>query len=252
MIFTMDIPNGSVRSVGRSRSHFSLESGRLTLCQLTSQLNRGFHRAAARATSQAACVLGANFICFDGGVLASTASPSGTDAAEANILYGLVSPHAVDGAVIWSSALDWDVGEVGIEAFCRRFTEIPVLSVGRAFEGIPSILVDNYQGMRAAVAHLIEHHGYRRVAFLRGPEGAREADLRFQAYCDVLAEHNLPFAEDLVGGPTNWERCDGPVAVQEFLDHRGLRAGIWGQPASLKEPYHYQRCSSDEPVEPLR
>jgi len=86
--------------------------------------------------------------------------------------------------------------------------------------------VDNYQGMRAAVTHLIEHHGYRRIAFLRGPEGAREADLRLRAYSDVLADHEIAFEARLVTGPTYWQRSDGVVAVREFLDHRGLRAGV--------------------------
>jgi DNA-binding LacI/PurR family transcriptional regulator len=157
----MDIPRGTIRRVGHSRSHFSIHGGRPTLCLLTSQLNRGFHRAAMRATSEAVRNLGANFICFDGGVLASAALPDATSAGEANILYRLIGPDAVDGAVIWSSALDWEVGEAGIEAFCRGFSQIPVVSVGRAFDGIPSVLVDNYQGMRAAVAHLIEDHGHR-------------------------------------------------------------------------------------------
>jgi signal transduction histidine kinase/DNA-binding LacI/PurR family transcriptional regulator/CheY-like chemotaxis protein len=222
----MDISNRIVGGVGQSRSHLSIHSGRLTLGLLTAQLHRSFSRMTMRACSEAAQDLEANFICFDGGVLAPAVSQGAAGAAEANVLYDLVGPDAVDGAVIWSSCLDWDVGEVGIEAFCRRFTQIPVVSVGRAFDGIPSILVDNYQGMRAAVAHLIEHHGYRRIAFLRGPEGAREADLRLRAYCDVLEDHGLAFDARLVTGPTYWERSDGVVAVQEFLDHRGLRAGI--------------------------
>jgi signal transduction histidine kinase/DNA-binding LacI/PurR family transcriptional regulator/CheY-like chemotaxis protein len=222
----MDIPGGTVRGHRHSRCHFSVHSGRLTLGMLTAQLHRSFSRITMQACSDAAQDLGANFICFDGGVLAPTASQGAADAAEANVLYGLVGPDAVDGAVIWSSCLDWDVGEVGIEAFCRRFTGLPVVSVGRAFDGIPSILVDNYQGMGAAVTHLIEHHGYRRIAFLRGPEGAREADLRLRAYCEVLAHHGLSFDARLVTGPTYWQRSDGVVAVREFLDRRGLRAGV--------------------------
>ena len=113
-----------------------------------------------------------------------------------------------------------------MEAFCRRFTQIPVVSVGHAFDSIPSILVDNYQGMREAISHLIAHHGYRRIAFLRGPEGAREAELRFRAYCDALAGYGIPLVPQLISGPTNWDRSDGPVAVQEFLDTRGLAPGV--------------------------
>ena len=195
--------------------------GRVTIGMLTSQLNRGFHRAAFLGVAEAAHRLGATLICFEGGVL----TPAGSPEAAANTLYDLVGPAAVDGLIIMSSALDWEIGEAGMEAFCRRFAPLPVVSVGRAFPRIPGVLVDNYQGMRAAVTHLIKRHDYRRIAFLRGPEGAREAELRYRAYGDALAEHGIPFAPELVAGPTRWERSDGPAAVQEFLDVRGLRAG---------------------------
>jgi signal transduction histidine kinase/DNA-binding LacI/PurR family transcriptional regulator/AraC-like DNA-binding protein len=195
---------------------------RLTIAMLTSQLNRGFHRAAFFGVAEAARAGGANLICYDGGVLA----PSGSPSAAANVLYDLVDHQALDGVVMWSSALDWEVGAEQTEALCRSFTPLPVVSVGRAFPGIPSVLVDNYQGMAEAVRHLIEGHGHERIAFLRGPEGAREEELRFQAYQDVLAEHGLPFNARLVSRRTNWERSDGPVAIKEFLDARGLRAGV--------------------------
>ena len=192
---------------------------RPTLGLLTSQLNRGFHRAALMRIAEAAHAFGANLICFDGGILA----PPGAADAAANALYDLVGPDAVDGLIIWSSALDWIVNEAQTEAFCRRFSPLPVVTVGRAFAGIPSVLVDNYQGMRDAVCHLIEHHGHRRIAFLRGPEGAQEEELRFRAYRDALTDHGLPLAAELISGHTKWDRSDGPVAIADFLDTRGLR-----------------------------
>ena len=195
---------------------------RPTLGLLTSQLNRGFHRAALMRIAEAAHAFGANLICFDGGILA----PPGAADAAANALYDLVGPHAVDGLIIWSSALDWIVHEAQTEAFCRRFSPLPVVTVGRAFAGIPSVLVDNYQGMRDAVCHLIEYHGYRRIAFLRGPEGAQEEELRFRAYRDALTDHGLPLAAERVSGHTKWDRSDGPVAIADFLDARGLRPKI--------------------------
>ena len=188
---------------------------RPTLGLLTSQLNRGFHRAALMRIAEAAHAFGAELICFDGGILA----PPGAAEAAANALYDLVGPDAVDGLIIWSSALDWIVNEAQTEAFCRRFSPLPVVSVGRAFAGIPSVLVDNYQGMRDAVCHLIEHHGYGRIAFLRGPEGAQEEELRFRAYRDALTAHGLPLAAELISGHTNWERSDGPVADRGFPRH---------------------------------
>ncbi len=192
---------------------------------LISQLNRSFHRTALMTVSNVARSFGASFVCFDGDVLAPALAGRSSDAAKANILYDLVGPDALDGVIIWSSALDWDVGEAAMNSFCRRFAALPVVSVGRAFDRIPSVLVDNYQGMRAAVSHLVQHHGHRRVAFLRGPDGAHEADLRYRAYCEVLVAHGIPVAPELVSGPTNWERSDGARAVQELLDRRRLQVG---------------------------
>ena len=76
-----------------------------------------------------------------------------------------------------------------------------MVSIGAVLEGIPGIVLDSYGGMREAVTHLIEAHGRRRLAFIRGPEGHRDADERYRAYVDVLRERGLPVAPDLVSPP---------------------------------------------------
>ena len=45
---------------------------------------------------------------------------------------------------------------------------------------------DNVEGMRALVRHLIEEHGYKRIAFIRGIAGQIDSDQRFLAYKDEL------------------------------------------------------------------
>ncbi len=189
---------------------------------LESELDRSFHRAALLSISEAAYAAGAQVVCFDGGVLAGAHSPAGP----ANALYDLVDAGNVDGLIIWASALDWELRAEQMEAFCRRFAPIPVVTVGRAFRDIPGVLVDNYQGMRLAAKHLIREHGLRGLAFLRGPEGAEEEVLRYRAYCDVLAENAIPFDPTLVSSYTQWTRADGPVVIEELLDHRGLQPGV--------------------------
>lgn len=188
---------------------------------LESQLDRGFHRAALRSIAAAARATGANLVCFDGGVLAA----DGGSTSMPNVLYDLVGPANVDGLIIWASALDWELTAEQTEAFCRRFAPLPVVTVGRVFDGIPGVLVDNYQGMREAARHLIVDHGFSRIAFLRGPEGAEEEELRFRAYCDALRDAGIPFDPRLVSSRTQWQRPDGPVVITELLDERGLRPG---------------------------
>ncbi len=54
---------------------------------------------------------------------------------------------------------------------CSRLSSsLPIVNIRRQFDGFPSLMQDDYQGMRDAMAHLIEKHGYQRIAYIRGEE----------------------------------------------------------------------------------
>ena len=79
--------------------------------------------------------------------------------------------------------------------------------------------MDNRDGMEQAVDHLIEVHGKRRIAFVRGPQthaGARE---RYQGYVDSLRNHGIPFDPALVTMPGSfiWEPSGAADAVRRML-----------------------------------
>ena len=74
------------------------------------------------------------------------------------------------------------------------------------------------------LSHLIEFHGYKRLAFIRGPEEHYYAQERYRAYLDTLQLHNLPFIPELVTRPLRWEA--GVEAINLLLDERGLRPGV--------------------------
>jgi DNA-binding LacI/PurR family transcriptional regulator len=88
-------------------------------------------------------------------------------------------------------------------------------------EGMQTVSLDNYLGMRSLLAHLIEAHGYRRLAFIRGPEEHYYAQERYRAYLDSLHAYNLPLVPELVTRPLSWE--SGAEAVQILLDERSLK-----------------------------
>ena len=87
-------------------------------------------------------------------------------------------------------------------------------------DGIPSVVLDSYQGMREAMAHLIEVHGRRRLAFIRGPQGHRDADERYRAYLDALNEYGLPVVPDLVSPNYKWFDPGGRDMMHRLLDER--------------------------------
>ncbi len=100
------------------------------------------------------------------------------------------------------------------------------MSVGLPLPGIPSVLVGNYQGMRDAVEHLIEVHGFRRIAFIRGPLGNLEEEERYRAYCDALADHGIPLDENLVVFG-DWYYPSGAAAIGVLLDERKVSRKPW-------------------------
>ena len=143
---------------------------------------------------------------------------------QANALYDLISAEQLDALLVWSSLLGTsvDVDEDELQAIFARFQPLPLVSMGVPLPGIPSVSVGNYQGMRNAVEHLIEAHGHRRIAFIRGSTGNPEGQERYQAYCDALAHHGIPLDEDLVVFG-DWYQASGETAMGVLLDERGIR-----------------------------
>ncbi|TET54098.1 MAG: LacI family transcriptional regulator, partial [Anaerolineales bacterium] len=158
----------------------------------------------------------ASLICFVGGILRFSQSDEFQE--QRNALYDLVTADIVDGLIV-SGSLRQSVSSEEFSSLLDRYRPLPMVGVTLAQEGAHSVLVDNYGGMRSCVAHLIEAHGCRRIAFIRGPEGNEDAEQRYRAYVDVLAEHDLPFAPDLVA-PGDFSPSSGAAAIDLLLDER--------------------------------
>lgn len=157
----------------------------------------------------------ANLICIVGKRLHST-----TDfEKQANIIYDLVSQENVDGLVIMTAAIGSQIGSEGTRTFCERYRPLPIVSIGLKIEGCPNVLVNNEQGLREVIVHLVEHHDRRKIAFIRGPENNDEAELRFRTYWKTLADYNITVDENLVF-QGNFVRSSGFDAVKTLIDKR--------------------------------
>ena len=169
-----------------------------------------------------------NLICFVGGALNALHEFD----LQRNVIYDLASPENVDGLVAMSGSLGQFVGPERVLRYYDRFRPLPMVSVAMALEGIPAVLVDNAAGVREAITHLIEVHGFRRIAFIRGPATNTEAEERFQTYREVLDEHHLPFDAGLVtdgnyladrrsgGGPSPAGRAQGVLRGDRVRQRR--------------------------------
>jgi DNA-binding LacI/PurR family transcriptional regulator len=158
---------------------------------------------------------GVGLFCFAGG---SLDDPYG-DQRERNTVYDLARSSKIDGVVMLSGVLANFIGREGFVKYVESFNSMPIVSVGIPFDDIPSVAVDNVQGMRESLVHLIRVHGARKIAFIRGPGLNPEAEQRYAAFCNVLKEHDLPLDEQLVT-PGDFTSTTGASAVSILLDER--------------------------------
>lgn len=81
---------------------------------------------------------------------------------------------------------------------------------------ISVVAIDNYQGGRMAMSHLLEQ-GYRRIGHISGPLDWWEARQRMAAWKDTLFAAGLEASDDhCVGG--NWSPASGAAAIEKLLD----------------------------------
>ena len=160
-----------------------------------------------------------NLICFPGGRLQADNSFE----IQRNAIFDLASSKNLDGLITWSSSLGGVVGPAEIKAFHERYHSLPMVSLAQFMEGMPTLSIDSYLGMRALLSHLIHEHGYQRLAFIRGPESHYYAQERYRAYLDALQAFNMPLIPELITHPMPWEA--GADAVAILLDERGLVPG---------------------------
>lgn len=125
----------------------------------------------------------------------------------------LISRH-VDGII-------WAVPEVGGN---RNWVLHPPVNIGVPIvyltmdpkQGLSVITVDNYEGGRLAVEHLVEQ-GYQHIGHLSGPLDWWEARQRFQAWKDVLTKAGMD-TSDRCWVEGNWSSSSGADAIARLFE----------------------------------
>jgi DNA-binding LacI/PurR family transcriptional regulator/serine phosphatase RsbU (regulator of sigma subunit) len=187
---------------------------RRTIGLLVDWLKDGYQNMVFAGAADAAQQHDVNLLCVAGGVLGA----AGRAGAHRNLIYDFAD-RRLDGLVLMSGTLGNHVGPIRLARFCERFGAVPMTSVAVPLEGMPTVVVDDAEGMREAIRHLVDVHAYRRIAFVCGPEVNEEAQRRLAAYRDVLAERGIPYDDDLVA-PGNFQAEAGAEAVRLILDQR--------------------------------
>lgn len=170
-----------------------------------------YREAILGGMSRAAAEAGADLVTFVGGAMGI---PDGHEALR-NAVYRLVGPECVDAAAVLTTQVGIRVGRLRLSERLRDLG-VPVVSVGAVLDEFPSVAADNAGGVTDLVRHLVEAHGRRRLAFVRGIEGNANAEERFQAFRRALESLGAPFDPALVR-PGRFSRLSGVAAARSLF-----------------------------------
>lgn len=168
------------------------------------------------AAERAARERGLDFVAISGGVLGvETRDPK-------SFIYDLIGPDSVDALLICAHTIGHHSTRSEMAEFVARYGSIPLVCLGVALPNVTTMLMDNEAGMYAAVDHLVDTHGHRRIAFITGPEGSEEAQARLRGYGRALTERKLVIdPRYVVTG--DFTRESGMRAASALFGERGLQ-----------------------------
>jgi DNA-binding LacI/PurR family transcriptional regulator len=205
------------RKISDVATRSAADRGRPIIGLLLDWVIGDYQEAFVQAVLDATRRRNATLLCFTGGSL----TPGG-ELSLRNAVYHLAGVDNVDALIVASAGLGNAVGPAGVAKFCERFGALPLVSVSAELNGTPSIVVENDSGMRDLVTHLVRHHGYRRIAFVRGATSNIEVEGRYNAYRDVLKTNGIEVHEELIVAPIPGKDL-AVNALEQLLDERHVR-----------------------------
>lgn len=132
----------------------------------------------------------------------------------------IINENNIQGLILTTATILDIISLKTMKGFSNRFKPLPMLSIGVEVEGVPSLVVDNYSGMRLVIDHLIGDHGYQRIAYLNMFGDNPEAEERYRAYTKSLADHNIQINPDLIVPGDYFGRAEEAISL--LLDKRNL------------------------------
>lgn len=187
------LPNASARSLATNTTR--------TIALIFPKLSGPFFSELIRGAETEASAAGYHLLIY---------SVGGSTAGDEDQTLGLLTTK-VDGLILASRG----VQQNDVRDLQRQGMSIVLLGEEPGEITGDSIRPDNTGGAMQIVTHLLEH-GYRRIAFIQGPETQTHAQERLHGYRNALYAHGLPCAPELIL-PGAFDERSGYTAMQQLL-----------------------------------
>ncbi|MBN2443465.1 MAG: substrate-binding domain-containing protein [Spirochaetales bacterium] len=199
------------------------ENSRLTIGILVNNYYDKYTYAIWKGVKKAVDECEGKVLCFVGGSLNNPFFNN----SQKNAVFDLVNTNNVDGILVVSSSIGTYIDLPRLTDFIKSFDPIPLISIGGPIHDFPSVFVDNKSGMEELLIHLIKDHGYKDIAFVRGPQTNKDAQIRYNTYIDVLTHYNIPINPELIISSTRGFHGNfGRSAINQLMDERKVHFDV--------------------------
>ena len=138
------------------------------------------------------------------------------DLGKEHLVFDQMRARHVDGFVLATATRNSPILAEAAEA------ELPVVLMNRTAQDYPfsSVSVDNEQGLRAAVTHLVSL-GHSRIGHIAGPQDISTGAARLRGFHEGMLSHGLPVGEDQVVYASSYSIEEGARCGHELLSAHG-------------------------------
>ncbi len=112
-----------------------------------------------------------------------------------NAIYSLPDVSFFDVAIIYGSGFNSDELISQIIKRCKD-AEVPVILQGVDADGVSTVTVDNYTGMRDLCNHIIEKHDVKDIIFIAGPKDNDDSNFRLGVLRETLEAHGQSLKDE--------------------------------------------------------
>ena len=107
-------------------------------------------------------------------------------------IFSYASNLRPDAFIVFVDSMQHTIRPINLKKLMKRLEGMPCLVLESDVYGPASMRLDHETGFRACLDHLIDVHGYQRIAFIGGSEQSANSHCRRQIYESVLESHHLP------------------------------------------------------------